>query len=198
MTVSSTRSSPGARAESARRLRGWLAAAALAACCGLALGEGIALRSAALQAGEDGYQLDASFDIHLSPAVLEALNRGVALHFISEFELTRPRWYWFDEVVARRELQYKVSYNALTRQYRLASGALYQNFDTLEDALRVLSSIRGRQVADKDALKKGEEYTAGVRLRLDVSQLPKPFQVSALTSREWDISSDWGRWKVAP
>jgi Domain of unknown function (DUF4390) len=198
MTVSSTRSLPGGRPEVPRRLWAWLAAAALAACCGAALAEGIALRSAALQASEDGYQLDASFDIHLSPVVLEALNKGLPLYFISEFELTRPRWYWFDEVVARRELQYKLSYNALTRQFRLASGALYQNFDSLEDALRVLSSIRGRQVAEKDALKKGEEYTAGVRLRLDVSQLPKPFQVSALTSREWDLSSDWGRWKVAP
>jgi len=198
MTVSTTRSSPGTRPEAPRRLRAWLAAAVLAACCGVALAEGIALRSAALQATDDGYQLDATFDIQLSPAVLEALNRGLPLYFISEFELTRQRWYWFDEVVARRELQYKLFYNALTRQYRLASGALYQNFDSLEEAMLVLSSIRGRQVAEKDVLTKGEEYTAGVRLRLDVSQLPKPFQVSALTSREWDLSSDWARWKVAP
>ncbi|HSD61551.1 MAG TPA: DUF4390 domain-containing protein, partial [Burkholderiales bacterium] len=141
------------------------------------MAEGISLRSAALEATDDGYQLDATFEIQLSPAVLEALNRGLPLYFISEFELTRQRWYWFDEVVVRRELQYKLFYNALTRQYRLASGALYQNFDSLEEAMLVLSRIRGRQVAEKDVLTKGEEYTAGVRLRLDVSQLPKPFQV---------------------
>ena len=180
---------------------GWFAAALLLLClalAGLVRAEGISVKSASLHAGEEGYQLDASFDIHFSPALLEALNRGLALYFISEFELTRGRWYWFDEVVARHEIQYRISYNALTRQYRLASGALYQNFDTLQEAAGVLSNIRGRVVADKAALRKGEEYVAGVRLRLDVTQLPTPFQVSALTSREWNLSSDWERWKFVP
>jgi hypothetical protein len=195
MTVSSTRSSPGGRPDR------WLRAALLLLCLalgGAARAEGISVRSAALQAGEEAYELDASFDIHFSPTLLEALNRGLPLYFISEFELSRGRWYWFDEVVARQEIQYKLSYNALTRQYRLASGALYQNFDTLQDAAAVLSNIRRRPVAEKSALRPGEEYTAGLRLRLDVSQLPTPFQVSALTSREWNLSSDWVRWRVAP
>jgi hypothetical protein len=197
MTASSTRSSPSARIDSRRWLRALLLLACLAAG-GLARAEGIAVKSASLVAGEEGYALEASFDIHFSPALLEALQRGLPLYFISEFELTRRRWYWFDEVVARQETQYKLSYNALTRRYRLASGALHQNFDTLQEAAGVLANIRGRVVADRAALQKGEEYTAGLRLRLDVSLLPTPFQVSALTSREWNLSSDWERWKVAP
>jgi hypothetical protein len=28
-------------------------------------------------------------------------------------------------------------------------------------------------------------------MRLDVNQLPKPFQVNAITSREWTLASDW-------
>ena len=179
----------------------WLRAALLLLC--LALGgpagaEGIGVKSASLHLGEDGYALDASFDIHFNPTLLEALLRGLPLYFISEFELTRGRWYWFDEVVARHETEYRLSYNALTRQYRVAGGALYQNFDTLEEAASVLANIRGRVVADKAALRKGEEYVAGVRLRLDVSRLPTPFQVSAITSREWTLSSEWDRWKVVP
>jgi len=31
-------------------------------------------------------------------------------------------------------------------------------------------------------------------MRLDVTQLPKPFQVNALTSREWNLASEWRRW----
>lgn len=197
MTVSSMRSSASVPADPRR----WLCAALLLLCLAMAdfaRAEGIAVTSASLRAGEDAYELDASFEIQFSGTLLEALARGLPLYFITDVELTRGRWYWLDEVVARQEIQYRLSYNALTRQYRLATGALYQNFDTLEEAAGVLSNIRGRPVADKAALKRGEEYTAGVRLRLDTSQLPTPFQVSALTSREWSLSSGWLRWKVAP
>ena len=37
------------------------------------------------------------FDITFSPRLEEAVNRGVPLYFVVEFELARPRWYWFDE-----------------------------------------------------------------------------------------------------
>ncbi len=40
-------------------------------------------------------------------------------------------------------------------------------------------------------LRADDEYEAQVRMRLDVSQLPKPFQVNAITSREWNLASDW-------
>jgi hypothetical protein len=35
-------------------------------------------------------------------------------------------------------------------------------------------------------------------MRLDVSQLPRPFQISALGSREWNVSSEWFRFAVTP
>jgi hypothetical protein len=41
-------------------------------------------------------------------------------------------------------------------------------------------------------------YEAAVRLRLDTTQLPKPFQISALTSRDWSLQSDWVRWSFTP
>jgi hypothetical protein len=41
-------------------------------------------------------------------------------------------------------------------------------------------------------------YQAAVRMRLDVSQLPKPFQITAFGSREWNLSSDWHRFAVTP
>ena len=39
---------------------------------------------------------------------------------------------------------------------------------------------------------------AAVRLRLDVNALPKPFQVSALASRDWSMQSEWHRWSFTP
>jgi hypothetical protein len=35
-----------------------------------------------------------------------------------------------------------------------------------------------------------------LRMRLDISALPKPFQVETLGSREWDLSSGLLRWNT--
>jgi hypothetical protein len=163
-----------------------------------AYADGITVLSADLEPGEDGYNLNAAFDLNFSPTLDDALNRGVVLTFQFEFELTRGRWYWFDEKIVQMDRGWRLSYNALTRQYRLSVGSLYQNFDRLDEAKRVLSRIRGLPVLERNSVKKGAVYEAGVRLRLDVSKLPKPFQIDALASREWNLSSDWHRFTFTP
>ncbi len=94
--------------------------------------------------------------------------------------------------------QYRVSYNALTRQYRVAIGLLSQTFDALDDVERFLSRVTSRQVANLDQLVKGTRYEASIRLRLDVNALPKPFQVNAIASRDWSLQSEWHRWSFTP
>ena len=163
-----------------------------------ARGDGIEIRDAALVAAEDGYYLEATFDIALTSALEEALNKGVPLHFLVEFELIRPRWYWLNEKVVNHQQRYRLTYNALTRQYRVAVGTLYQNFGSLGEALEFLRRVRLRELVEPGALSKEYSYTAALRMRLDTSQLPRPFQVSAVGSRDWNIGSDWYRWTVAP
>jgi hypothetical protein len=158
----------------------------------------IVVRSAELRAEEDGYFLNAEFDFSLNPTLDEALQKGVPLYFLLEFELVRPRWYWLDEKVITATTQYRVSYNALTRQYRIASGLLGLTFDSLDEVERFLSRVTSREVGRRDQLAKGTRYEAALRLRLDVNQLPKPFQMSALASREWTLQSEWYRWSVTP
>jgi hypothetical protein len=165
---------------------------------GPARADGIEVRKAALIAAENGYALEADFEITLTHTLEDALNKGVPLHFTLEFELYRPRWYWFDAKLANTRQQYRLSYNALTRQYRVGVRTLYRNFASLPEALEFMSRVRVREIAEAGALNKGESYRAALRLRLDSSQLPRPFQVSAVGSREWVISSDWHRWTVSP
>jgi len=160
--------------------------------------DGIEVRKAALISAEDGYVLEAEFDVTLTHTLEEALNKGVPLYFSLEFELVRPRWYWLNEKLANTQQQFRLSYNALTRQYRVGVRTLYQNFASLPEALGFMSQVRVRDIAETGALSKGSSYTAALRLRLDSSQLPRPFQVSAVGSREWSISSDWHRWTVSP
>jgi hypothetical protein len=165
--------------------------------CFSAHAEGIRVKSAEFSAGDE-YRLNAYFEIRLNPTLEDALKKGVPLSFLTEFELTRNRWYWFDEKIADAAWHTKLSYNALTQQYRLSSGTLYQNFDHLSDAVSVLGSLLHKQVIDRNALKKGGNYTGMLRMSLDVSMLPKPFQIDALASNEWSLSSDWFKWTFVP
>lgn len=174
------------------------AALFLALAATAARAEGIDVRSATLVQEEDGWSLEADFDVQLNSRLEEAINRGVPLYFVVEFELAKPRWYWLDEKPVQQSITYKVSYTPLLRQYRLSMGSNYQNFTRLDEVTRALSRLRGWHVADKGALKKDIAYQAGLRMRLDTAQLPKPFQVNAIASRDWTLASDWHRWTTAP
>ncbi len=158
----------------------------------------IPVRSADLLAEDESYVLNAQFDVAFNPTLEEALQKGVSLYFVFEFELSRPRWYWLDEKLVAQSIQYRISYSPLTQQYRVATGLLGQQFASLDEVEHLLSRVASRPVVAVDALSKGDRYEAAVRLRLDVAQLPKPFQVTALASREWSLQSEWYRWSFTP
>jgi hypothetical protein len=192
MTVSSTRS--WRRADLIGALVAiWIAIAAAAG----AYAQGIEVKRPTVTLGEDNQLvLDAQFSLVLTPTLEEVLNKGVPLYFLLEFELIRPRWYWINERVLHDQQVYRLSYNALTRQYRLGVGNLHQNFPTLPDALEVMSRARRNIDIEPSIVRRKDTYIAGVRFRLDTSQLPKPFQLNAIVAREWNIGSDWYRWQV--
>src|SRR3954470_20183505 len=156
----------------------------------------IDVRDAQLRATEVGLMLDADFDFELTPRLAEVVAGGVPIYFRVDFELTRRRWYWLDETAASSRLQLRLSYHALSRQYRLSTGLLQQSFATLDEALNVLKRIRNWLVVDRTVTFADADYEAAVRMRLDTALLPKPFQLSALTSRELQLESPWRRFTV--
>lgn len=171
----------------------------LVICAAAALAGSIEPKQGVLATAEDGSTvLNAEFAIDLGPRLEEAVARGVPLYFTLEFELTRPRWWWSNENMVTRTTQYRLSYTALTRQYRLTTGNLHRNFTSLDEALRVLSRFAGLQVADKGVLKLGESYDAALRLSLDRNLLPKPLQVDAIANRDWQVETRVLRWTYVP
>src|SRR6186997_799765 len=155
----------------------------------------IEVRDVALRRVEGGMALDGDFAFELTPRLAEVVANGVPIYFRVEFELIRRRWYWFDDTTAVRRLQVRLSYHALSRQYRLSTGLLQQNFATLEEALNVLKRVRNWLVVERSVSLSGD-YEAAVRMRHDVSLLPKPFQLSALTARDLHLDSAWHRFTV--
>jgi len=172
----------------------------LIAVCGatrLAADE-IPVTSASLRVEDGEVRLTADFNVSLTPALEQALDKGVPLYFTIEFELLRMRPFWFPDKVAQWSITYRVSYSALTRQWRVASGPLGQTFESLDEVERFIGRIISRPVGPASDLVKDATYEGAVRMKLDVNQLPKPFQVNALASREWQLASDWHRFAFSP
>lgn len=145
-------------------------------------------------ASEAGYHVNAAVSMQPNPRLEELANVGVVLPFVLEFTVSRPRWYWFDPVVVERVLEYRLSYHALTRQYRLAIGGLQRSFPSFAEAMAAMLAVRNWSVLERGRLQAGESYDAALRFRLNLVQLPKPFQVAALGNRELELSTGWARW----
>ena len=148
-------------------------------------------------AGEQpGLYLNANFSINLPTIAEETLKRGVALYFVSEFELKKKRWYWADREIASDTHSARLSYSLLTRKYHLGGGGLSLSFGSLPEALSILGSIRQWKVAEPRAIAGSfQDYSARVRLRLDRSRLPRPLQLGA---NDWDLTSDWVSIPISP
>jgi uncharacterized protein DUF4390 len=168
----------------------WLAAP------GAAYADSIAVQRASLQSDNTGWNIDARFDFDLNSNLEDAVNKGIPLYFTTDFELSRPRWYWFDEQPVSVSQSIRLSFQPLTREYRVSSvstGGLQLGFTTLKDALAVIKHVTSWHVIDRNQVHVGETYNASVRMQLDIALMPKPFQIDAVNNRDWSLSSDWKR-----
>ena len=160
--------------------------------------EGIKIKSFELEKVDSDWVLSAAFQIELSPGLEDAVQKGVVLYFQTDFDLVRSRWYWFDEKAIVAQRQTRLSYQPLTQQYRIASEGLTFSARTISEALQAVGSIGGWRVIDGNQIDPSKSYSAGLRMSLDLSKLPKPFQVNALNNREWNVSSEWFRFPLSP
>ncbi|MBP6133166.1 MULTISPECIES: DUF4390 domain-containing protein [Thauera] len=193
MTASITRSSASGPERAVR-----FAVAALLLLWALSVRAESVIRSAEIVPGDGGYVLNADITIDLNPRLIDVVTRGVSLYFTTEVLIERPRWYWLNETVARRSLDYRLYYHAITRSFRLSVGNLHQNFDELDEALRTMQRVRNWLVAETGVLQSGVSHEVSLRFRLDTSQLPKPFQVTAIGSNDWNVETEWVRWTFLP
>jgi hypothetical protein len=148
----------------------------------------------------DGFYLTASLQLELPPLVEDALQKGVPMFFVAEADIFRSRWYWYDKRVLGVERHMRLAYQPLTRRWRLnvASGAitanslgvaLNQSFETLGEALAALRRISRWKIADIAEIDPEQKYSVEFRFRLDISQLPRPFQIGALGQADWNIAT---------
>ena len=152
------------------------------------------IKSAEILVREDVLFLQADLDVQLGRAMEEALNKGIELTFLYEFQITKPQKYWFDDEVLTERRSLTLSYHALTKQYLLQSDQHQKAFDTLSDARRELAQIRDWRLGPRTVLEKGESYQAALKMHLDLSKLPKALQVDALGESDWELVTPTFNW----
>ncbi|HUH87297.1 MAG TPA: DUF4390 domain-containing protein [Pusillimonas sp.] len=135
--------------------------------------------------------IDADVEFDVSAELRTAAQKGVPVYFAADLKITTPRWWWFDRNVVDQEMGWRIVYNALTRQWRVGSGELSIPVSSFDDALSFVRNIRGWAVADIDELDIDEQYHGRIRVRLDTSRLPRPFQIDAYNSSAWSLATPW-------
>jgi len=166
----------------------------LFASTAMASNSSLIIKSAELVAQDDAYTLNADLDIKFSPKIEVALSKGFELHFLIEFQLSKPQKYWFDDEIVTVTHTVALSYHALSRQYLVMHGEQQKTFVRLDEAIDDLSDISGLKVFQKSEVEKDEVYKAVLLMRLDAKKLPKALRGDTISSDDWKISSQRFEW----
>lgn len=152
------------------------------------------IRSAELVLRDQVWTLDADIDVQFGRALEEALNKGVALTFLYEFQIIKPQKYWFDDEVVTQRRSVTLNYHALTKQYLLNHPQQQKVFDSLVDARRELGLIHDWRLVPHATLEKNQTYQAALKMHLDTSKLPKALQLDALGESDWELVTPTFTW----
>jgi Domain of unknown function (DUF4390) len=162
----------------------------------LAAASSINIKNAELQLQEDNYSLSADVEFSFDNEIEEAINKGVPLNFLVEFQIVSPRKYWFDDEIVTTSQNVTLSYHALSRQYLVNRGTHQKSFETLSEAKQELAELSDWKVVEKSLIEKNEVYNAALLIRLDQTKLPKAIQVDAIASEKWNLSSQKFEWAL--
>jgi hypothetical protein len=163
-------------------------------------GSGVEVTELRLEKSESALVLQSSLRLDLSSVVEDALQKGMPLYFVTEAEITRDRWYWSDKKISTVARHFRLAYQPLTRLWRLnvsrepigsvgLTSSLSQNFETLSEALDAIRRTVNWKLADLSDVDSDNKYTLMFKFRLDVSQLARPFQMTAGNNAEWNLAT---------
>ena len=154
-----------------------------------------------VERADDGLYLSATANFELSPVVEDALMKGIPLFLVVEADIYRDRWYWTDPRAASAARTIRLAYQPLTRRWRvniapglISSSAglratLNQNYETLAEAMSAIQRVARWKIAENSEVLADPSYRLEFNFRLDLSQLPRPFQIGMAGQSEWNISA---------
>ena len=158
------------------------------------------LTQLSIERAEDGVYLSAVVRFDLPVAVEDALSKGIPMFFVAEADVYQNRWYWADRRVASATRTIRLAYQPLTRRWRvnIVSGlinssaglraTLNQNYDSLTEAMSAVQRLSRWRIADNAEIDSDGVHRMEFTFNLDLSQLPRPFQIGVLGQKDWAVS----------
>jgi hypothetical protein len=160
-----------------------------------------------LQRDGDGLYINVSSSWQPSLSVVDALRRGIPMNFIMQAQVLKPRWYWWDKSVHTTTRSSRVAYQPLTRQWRISAStvssdevvgltSLHQHVDNLDTALALISRVKHWRIAsasmlgDAQGAKEASDIQVRFTFKLDLSALPRPFQIGVTDNPDWSLNID--------
>lgn len=145
--------------------------------------------SPALAESEDGIDFIAGVDLEPSPAMIEALERGVGITFLVSLRASSHRL-WLPGLDVRRRHRFRIDYLPLSRYYQLTdlhneTRDTYPRFNMLVRALREPRSW-SIPVEPDDSVS-----LIRARIQLDRTRLPSPMRLPTWFQPQWWLKSDW-------
>ncbi len=153
------------------------------------------IKTAEINSQFEAYFLNADFDLSFNDDLDEAIKKGIPINFIIEFELKKPRKYWFEEEVTKKTKEILLTYHALSKQFTLTeSENRLIAFDNLTQAKNELKKIKNWRIFDKSQIDDTEKYSAYLQVKLDQTKLPKQLQADITSNQEWQLASKQFQW----
>ena len=151
-----------------------------------------------IERGDDGIYLNANLSFELPASLEDALARGMPVNFLIQTTILRERWYWYDKRISQTERYIRISYQPLSRRWRVMQAAqpmqssglgvsLGASYDSLKDALQVVQKINRWKIAELGVLNTNAKQKLSFHFSLDLSQLPQALQFGNLATNDWAL-----------
>ena len=143
-------------------------------------------------------QLDLVVDSEIPDYISIAIDQGFAVPFMFEFEIRAVKTYWFDEKIVSLKQKYLMHYLPMLGSFVVLDVNTGERhyFENRKAAVRYIEVVYNYPMLDINNLAADREYYARVRFGIDTDELPVPLKSSSLWDNDWDLQSDWYKWKV--
>lgn len=141
-----------------------------------------------VQRSDEGLLLSYAVRFELPRDVEDALLKGIAVVFSARAEVFRERWYWYDRSRAVAQRHWRLSYQPLTRRWRVSVEGLSQHYGSLSEALAVMQRSSRWRIMDQAPANDDRDHYVEFSFQLDRDELPRPLQIGLSDQSEWTIA----------
>lgn len=147
----------------------------------------------------NGVAIDADLKMSFPAAVVDALENGIPLTIVVEVQVMRERPWWRNVIIKRSVQLFELRYHPLTNVHEIKNIATDErySFNSRQDAMAVLGTIRAARLIENKELNRNQQYSAHMRIFLDISRLPPALRQVASLSSSWRLESTWYQWLIS-